>query len=137
MSLQVVTKTSDETVNNSDALQADDELVLAVLANETLYFEYRLVWHGDGVPDLKTGFTYPSGTTIRWEALTPGAAPLTETDVKTRSGAGVGVDQMDHMRGIIQVGGTAGNVQLTWAQNVADMSDTVVLAGSMIWAHTP
>lgn len=137
MSLQVVTKTANETVNNSDAYQDDDELVLAVLANEVWFFETRIVWHGDGVPDIKFQFTVPSGTTMRWESQSVGLAPLTESDEKTRSGAGVGVNQMHYARGLIFVGGNAGDVQVQWAQNVADMSDTVVLAGSMIWGHTP
>ena len=77
----IVTKSSDEVVNNSATLQDDDELKFAVSANEKWFSRLFLIWTSGTTPDLKVGFTAPSGSTIRWHHGTFTGTPiLTESD---------------------------------------------------------
>ena len=49
-------------------------------------------------------------------------------------GAGAGVGVMIVINAVVINGATAGNVQLQWAQNTAEVSNTKVLANSCICA---
>lgn len=131
----VVTKIFDEVENNSDTLQDDAELKFAVGANETWFFRLIFLFDTESTPQLKAGFTAPSGATIRWSFGTFGSALLTESETRVYTSIGTGVQNMGAVGGIIQVGSNAGNLQLQWAQNVADASDTTVQKGSMLMGH--
>lgn len=134
-----VKKTSDETVNNSSTLQDDNELVLAGAASTTYDLEMRLIVNTGTTPDLKFTFTVPSGTTGSAQLFTgsnPDSAasglqgPFSIT--ATAAASGVGADQVLIVTGIVVTSSTAGNVQLQWAQNVANLSDTKVKADSYL-----
>ena len=55
----------DETVNNSIALQLDDELKFTVNANKAYFVEFNLRFTSSTAADLKVGLQIPSGATYR------------------------------------------------------------------------
>ena len=129
-----VYKTADETVNNSTTLQDDDHISLSVLANEVWAFHMVLHSSSDATPDIKVGWSVPSGTTMSWRLHSSTGTANDESDTDQVSGSGVGVTMQDTYGGTIIVGGTAGTVQMRWAQKVAHASDAKILKGSYLIA---
>lgn len=130
-------KTADQTVNNSAALVNDSELFVAVVANARYDFELRIVHNSGTTPDFKYGWTFPTGTTMRY---TQNTVPLAGTafslfvqiQTDTPQGEGGAADRGLHAWGKVLVGSTAGTLRLQWAQSTANASDTIVRAGSYL-----
>lgn len=135
----VVRKASDETVNNSSTLQDDDDLLITMGANEVWYFEAMLIFTSNGTADFKMAFTVPSGATL--EAVGVGKEPggadarvrrlIGSASSESYDGSATTEDSVI-VKGTVRVGGTAGNLQLQWAQNTADASDTKLLTDSWL-----
>lgn len=123
-------KTADETVNNSDTLQDDDELTFEVEANATYSFQFVLFFNSGTTPDYKFGWTYPTGTTLKWGDFFGGTG--IETTVSNINGTGSNAVMLTV--GTIFVGSTEGSMTIQWAQRVANASDTKTLAGTSIIA---
>jgi hypothetical protein len=128
-------KTSDETVNNSAAMQNDDHLFLSVEANSQYRIEARLRQSSGTTPDFKFQFTLPSGASGFYTVHTigAGAAAYTLFDdnmtlPQTVEGGTAGI----LAEGLIVVGANAGTVQLQWAQNTANASNTTVFTESYL-----
>lgn len=125
-------KQSTETVNNSDTLQNDNDFFVALEANKSYSFDMMLFLVSGGTPDFKYAFTVPTGATIRindirWEPDFPyDTLDGTVADVIPTNGNTQSVQVTGH----IDVAGTAGDVQMQWAQNFAEVSNTQLLAGS-------
>ncbi len=140
---QLLRKTGDETVNNSLVLQDDDDLVFAVAANETWEFEANLLVTSAAAAGFDWDFTMPAATTYTrktswlWDGTTIRVVVSTALDTEDSHPGAVAVLASDVLiiRGLIVNGANAGSVQLRWAQNVADVSDTKVLAGSYLRAR--
>lgn len=139
----VIYKTADETVNNSNTLQNDDHLFLAIAANEIWAFELFLMYAGTQPNDygLKVAFTTPTGATgyytgISYSFVGGGRDVQTATALTTtlgylsQSGNGGIV-----IKGVIVNSSNAGNLQLQWAQTVAAAVNTTVKLGSYLIAH--
>lgn len=137
-----IRKTADETVNNSATLQNDDVLLLALAANETWYFTLVFSHVGNGTADIQYAFTVPAGATLKWGCIARtdtsdsfgGCTDITSSGTAEPAGAGTG-NRIVLSMGVVANGGTAGNLQLQWAQNVATVVDTKVLANSYLEAH--
>jgi len=131
---RTIYKAADETVNNSTTLQNDDSLVLPVAANEVWYFQMNVLYTSSGAADFKIGWTIPAAGALRWHAIYRNTAATDvvwagglETDVLSIAGtSALAVMVFATYKG----GANAGDVQLQWAQNTAEVSDTKVLAGS-------
>lgn len=133
---KTVIKTADETVNDSTSLQNDDELLLAVGASEKWVIAAAIRNSSSAVADFKLKFTIPSGAT-GWGFLagesTSQAAYLSIANTAVGwATAGYPTGHFLYIVLHIIVGATAGNVQLQWAQNTQEASDTKVLAGSCL-----
>lgn len=133
----VTKKTADETVNNSAALQNDDHLSFAVLANKVYTLRVRLIITNTSgtTGTIKFAFTVPAGAVVQfseegggnpklWTAVTTGA-PFSQTALTP---AGVYLNYVAH----IIVAGTAGTAQFQWAQNAAAVYDLVMKQGTTI-----
>lgn len=128
-------KVADETINNTATFQDDDALRIAVAANCVYEMHAEVRYTTGAVPNIKFQWTFPAGLTMRYSAhIIPAAAaawvdfPLIQTDA-------VGCDDsasLATMTGQVIVSSTAGTLQLQWAQNTANASNTVVSAGSYI-----
>lgn len=133
-------KTADETVNNSATLQNDDHLFVTVTANVVYLLTGRLAFNGNATADVKIGWTFPSGLTMRYTGTGFSAAgtfinpALIQTDTP---GFGAGAlsgttDDAVVLNGLVIVGGTGGTLQMQWAQNTANASNTIMRANSFI-----
>ena len=132
---KVVRKTADETVNNSTTLQDDDVLKWTVAANEVWAFEFFLRVSSEATPDFKAGWTVPSGASMAWARVVAAPAELNAGETLLVATFGGGIYDSVFCRGVVVNGANAGTVQLQWAQNTADASNTQALANSWIIAH--
>ncbi len=135
--LSTVNKIFDETVNNNNTLQDDNELFVGLAANTTYVFWLTLFYFSGTTPDFKFKLNIPAGATMSYGVMgfdTTGAYTNAGNlnSGNTPSIGGVGGDAFAICRGSIIVGATAGNLQLQWAQNNANASDTIVRAGSVL-----
>ena len=133
----VVIKSSDQTVNNSTTLVNDDTLVWALAANKN----YRLwahafidthissdfKWTFTGPTDCEVHLTvnrnYAAGASYDWHGLNV---------LGTNVSMGTPTDTASNWYwfGTIMNSSNAGNLQLQWAQNVAQSFDTKMHNGS-------
>ena len=125
----VATKASDETVNNSAVLQNDDELLFAVAANEIWEFEFWLRVNSSAVADIKIAVTAPTGSSAFFAKMGD-VVTAEKTNGQAISLSCGGVNEHTKIRGLVVNGATAGNVQLQWAQDTAEVSNTSVLLQS-------
>ena len=137
-------KAGDEVLNNDNALQNDDDLLFPIAANEVWHFKFVLNHLSGTTPDIKYAITIPSGT-IRYAYfcyVSIGFGPYGKVLASATAFVvdGLGVTDGTHnlitvIEGIVINGATPGNVQLQWAQNTAEATDTTVKAGSCLIAH--
>lgn len=145
---QYVVKTADESVTSSTTLQNDDHLVLPVVAGAVYTFalDLYMIDAGDFTGDFKMSFTCPTGATFDMHGagahttdLTAGTSSNGEWIAKLATASaganltfGCGNTSATGARiyGRLVMGGTGGNFQLQWAQNVSDVSGTTLKAGS-------
>jgi hypothetical protein len=142
--IKIIRKAADEIVNNSSTLQNDDDLYFAIAANEVWQFRFVISILSGTTPDFQMAITVPTGATIAAGAVfvnTAGAlihgnylASGTAWDIQT-NGVLAGDEVVFEIEGYVSNDVTAGNVQLQWAQYLADASDTTVKAGSYLIAH--
>lgn len=144
-----VRKTADESLTSNTTLQNDDALTLAVAANATYTFRVWMlaVDATDANGDIKFGFTFPTGATCHFSGKGPhsllaGGGAFgdgeyigrnTATSGSTIASYGLSTSIVGiELTGLLIVGGTAGNLQLQWAQNASDANATTVQAGSFM-----
>ncbi len=141
-------KATKEDVNNSAALQDDDELLFPMEANATYAFEFFLRAGVDGGPGagVKVAINGPAapGTIQMWvmfsddngvgvDVAVGGFAGAYET-AEARAITG-GQYCAIILRGTVANGANAGNLILRWAQDAAVENDTYVDAGSYVVWH--
>lgn len=129
----IVRKTADETVNNSTTLQNDDHLLLAVAANEIWFISVFFIFNSTSVADLKYAFSLPTGATAQKQHLLSAVATPSDATTATKL-SGEGAIRWSRVYVLYIGGANAGNVQLQWAQWLAEASDTQVLTNSFILA---
>lgn len=144
MQQAVIIKSADETVTSSTTLQADNELVMAVNANTDYYFESMIIYAADPAADMKADWDGPAGATLDWcsDGITQSATGTidqvsrtaqTISGTPTHGGITSNATNIICMhKGLLRVAGTAGNLTLTWAQNVSNANGTIVRANSML-----
>lgn len=128
-------KNSNETVNSSSALQNDDDIFWSVSANAQYLLEMLLIYNSGTTPDIKFAFTGPASFTMTWIVTgfdTAGSFVFGNIDSEStvRSLGGTAADVAATARGIVTIAGTAGTLQLQWAQATSNASNTVLKAGS-------
>lgn len=136
---KLVRKTADQTVNNSTTLVNDDHLLLALGANEVWAFHLCPLVNSGATPDIKFGWTVPSGASGYWNytGQNAGATTTNTFDIitgGTNARGGFAGSLPFVLHGIVICGATAGNLQFQWAQNTANASDTKVLTNSYLIA---
>lgn len=132
-----VLKGSDEIVNNSAALQNDDALVLAVSANATYLLRCHIVQNSGATPGFKVDVTMPAGASWKPGTFDCGSSAANEqTGVMSTAAisgiTGAAADAFVDFEAVVVISATSGNVQVRWAQNTANASDTTVRAGSWL-----
>lgn len=138
-------KTANQAITSSTALTNDTHLVLPVAANATYildgFFDYDGVL-GPNNGDIKFDWTVPAGATMTWSPFGNPSNDVTQklnsnqgtaTTVLTLGTYGTGGQHTSARPfGYIAVAGTAGNLQLRWAQNVSNATSTTMYTGSWI-----
>jgi hypothetical protein len=131
-------------VNNSTVLVNDADFVVALPTAGT--FAWRQISFYDCVAaaDFKCTYTFPAGTTQRWGVMAlgnVGAANPGDVFVPTVTasgttvfigGVGAGTVVWGVFEGEVTMGGTAGNMQFQYAQQVADPSNLIHRARSRL-----
>jgi hypothetical protein len=134
-------KTADETVTASTTLQNDDHLSVSVAANATYHVMLEMQEVSPPAAAFKMGFTGPAGYSINGTARGAAVsistlADFITTEVATGSnyafGGLVGVDLCVSMNFILITSGTAGTLQVQWAQNTSNAGGTTVRANSFM-----
>jgi len=135
----IVRKTADETVNFSVTYQNDDELLFAVGANEVWVGQFVLKVAIKAASDIKAVLSVPAGA--NYELWFHGDPTQTAGEVAVLGQGVSGIPRYtsDATIGIIieflvNVGGTAGNVILQWAQASAVAENTQILTDSYLIA---
>lgn len=130
---KVVRKSANETVTNSTTLQNDNELKLAIGASEVwkLHFLLRII--SPAAADFDFKITVPSGASGNGIAECQGSRANVGVDAEVLM-LTLGISEGLVIDIVVVNGTTAGNVQLQWAQHVADAGDTIVYANSSIIA---
>lgn len=124
-------KSADETVNNSATLQNDDQLFLSVAANTFYELNLRLIMNSNATANFKLQFTAPAGAGFSSHSIEGNAATaLTGPGGAGGTYTGVAADKIVIVGGQFSTAGTAGTLQLQWAQNTANVSNTIVKANS-------
>lgn len=135
LSTSTVRKTASETVNNTTTLQNDDELKWYVDASLSYSFEIHVFYFSGTTPDMKFAWTYPTGTTMAWGGTYYDAAAAVTTNgnfsqTTVLAVGGTGGDAHAALYGTVTVGTVAGLLQLQWAQNTLNASNTTVYLGT-------
>lgn len=134
------TLSADQTVNNSTTL-VDSGLVVDV-APEAIY-EVRgfLIYNSSTTADMNILFVGPAGATMNWSGDSPHSAatsgnPLihrtANTIGTTLTVGGFAANAIGQPLGVLTVGATAGTLKLQFAQAVAEVSNTILRAGSWL-----
>ena len=141
---KIVRKTADQTVTNSTTLVDDDELLLAVAALEVWELFFYIRQNSGTTPDIKFAITVPSAATIEIVhhtligvssiTLLVNGSLIPVAEATAIPFSGLAADVVDLLWALYVGGANAGNIQLQWAQNTQDVSDTKVLANSYIVA---
>lgn len=133
-------------INNSVALVSDAVLFAALPTAGRFQFDLTLFYDSSTTADFKVAFTIPAAAVIRWGGVGPSTTVASgvgpgqfsvaigsgTTIVYGGSGVGTGNTVAIMVRGNVLMGGTAGNLQVQYAQQVADPTDTVVRAHSRL-----
>jgi hypothetical protein len=134
----IVIKPSTETVNNSAALQDDDNLFFNIGANETWTFRVTVYGNSGTTPDFKFALTAPSGASCDYAGvdIEAGASTpdVTTCGVATAVLAGNTAVDVYELVGTVANGATPGQVKFQWAQNTATASNSTVAANSILIA---
>ena len=126
----VVRKTADETLNNDNTPQNDNELYLALGANEVWQFRLMVIGNSSTGPDFATQIDVPSGATVYWgKSSDAQKARVGGTKYKDDGEANIRLYVWD---GIVIMGSTAGNLQYVWSQYSLQASNTTVYANSCL-----
>lgn len=147
MSPGYVEKPTDQTVTSSTANVNDTALFLPVEANAIYVLEGLLLYSCRDDTDVKIGWTGPSGSTLEWIAhaqTVSGTTAISAGVVVDRQNigftsfplGGAGAENSTVMtakiRGRLDTAGTAGNLQLNWAQRISNATASIMRAGSWL-----
>lgn len=139
-------------INNSTVLVSDATLVVALPTAGRFHWDLTLFYDSSTAGDFKVAHTIPAGATMQWGGLgastaVSGGLGTGQFSAVTASGtsiayggSGVGTANtlMLNIKGGVVMGGTAGNLQVQYAQQTADPTNTVVRAHSrlLVWRVT-
>lgn len=134
---RIADRTSTQTVNGSSALVSDSQLFLAVAASTRYRLRGRILYNSNSTANFKFAFTFPTSTTLSFTVTGTAAggsvlATFDQTDGTVSALAGAGADDSAFIDGIVTVSSTPGTLQVQWAQNTSNASNTQVKAGSYI-----
>jgi len=129
--------TAQQTINNSTAFQTTT-ITHTVEADEDWAFQIYLLYNSGSTPDLKLEWSgIPSGMSGNWTGIGYQANGTLDIQSKTSLGGDITCGGQSAvfgfaLYGVMITGGTGGTLQLDFAQNTANASDSTIEVGS--WA---
>ena len=132
--LAITSATTGTTLVNLIASGADGGIYMK--ANGVAFGTLNILWSAHVTPDIKFGWSYPSGCSINWGLSSGSAGTLIETGTSPLGGAGVTTLHSTMYKFVIRNGATAGYVYPQVAQNTSDANATTVFAGTGMEART-
>ncbi|MDP2074642.1 glycosyl hydrolase family 28-related protein [Hydrogenophaga sp.] len=131
-------KNTDQSVNNTTAVVADNSLIVSVEPYQRLKFDCMVRYNTSAVADIRFTFVGPAGSNIRWSADGGGLwnpAGSFVSDGEAAGGTekqflGSGGSRWVHLIGYCINGPTEGTFGLRFAQGTAEVSNTIVQAQS-------
>lgn len=131
--IETVRKTTDEVVNNSSVLQNDDELLFLLPENSVWAVALVFIYDTNGTPAIKVAFDCPAGSDFVVSRTDIVAVHASCGEEIATGGAGTGDANIIEVQyyGVITTT-NSGTLQLQWAQNTANVSDTTVHSGSYL-----
>ncbi len=143
---RTVYQTTDQTRNNNTTYLDSTSLVMAVAANAAYTIDSFIIYDTNSTADFKVRFTLPAGSSLRmgkWGLDTGAASATGSINVQviddtadaiefTLGGIAAGTMLSATPRGQIATAGTAGNLQIAFAQNTANVSDSKLRIGSWV-----
>jgi hypothetical protein len=138
----IARKTADESLASNTTLQNDDHLLAALAANEKWLMRWVVIHSGGatGAPNIKIAFTVPSGCTFNLSTVTFNAGGTAASRRWNVSGTSSDLlspassnPEVTVIEGRVHNGGTAGNIQLQWAQNTSSAENETVYESSSVW----
>jgi hypothetical protein len=139
--LLAVRKTADQALNTT-TLTNDTHLLLPVAINATYLLEWWLRMDGPAANDFKCSWTGPAGSAMVWSSLgldvaaVANVAPISQdapTLATVIQHGTIAAGTFSHVRGrgYFTTAGTAGTLQLQWAQVAAAASTTLKLGSHL------
>lgn len=137
-----VRKSADTTKNNTVTLTADTHLTLPVVSGGVYEVQAFLNYSATTVADILVGWTAPAGSVFDWttDSLSVGTTGTTGQMLRARAalagtstlgGAAAAAKVIARPIGLL-VAGADGNLAMTWAQATAEVSDSIIYAGSFL-----
>ncbi len=126
---EVARKTADQTVNNDETMVPVTELLLPMRNGEVWSFVLMALYNSSVGADLDVGWDLPGTSVMRWGSYQLGGSIIDEASVVRVSGSGA--DRFEQFQGIV-FPDADGDLQLTYGQGTAEVSDTKVLARSFL-----
>lgn len=132
---------ADVTVNNTTTFSADatlTNLTFTMIANAFYTLESFIIYDTNTTADIKVRLTAPTGSNIRAASLSATTAATTSTNSISQlvtdaatldfvmGGAGSGSFMTGTPCGFIRIGPTAGSLTVTFTQNTANASNTIL-----------
>lgn len=132
-------KTAQETLASSITLQNDDHLLMPLDINATYLFKLYLIFTSGSTVDFKFDITVPAGTAFppvnavsieTWPSATNNLIAVTPSTTQNLDGGNASTPTI--VWGSFATGGTAGNFQFRWAQQVSSAAANAVEKGSWL-----
>ncbi|HEY6021927.1 MAG TPA: hypothetical protein VIY48_19285 [Candidatus Paceibacterota bacterium] len=127
---------------STTVLANDPHLVLSLAANATYELSGFLEYNGQPTAgaDFKMDWTIPAGSTLQYARNGYISNSVTQTDqvvtdeatIRVLGTFGTTTNVSANIKGVLVTGGTSGNIQLRWAQNVSNAIATSLLINSFI-----
>lgn len=133
----LVKSASQILTQNNTTLQNVTDLVVAVPTAGSFSFRGVIYYDSSTTADIKFGFTFPAGGTLRWNGLGMVTTGTTTGDANFATvtgsgsaiaygGAGVATVLACQIEGEYVAGGTAGNLQFQAAQNTGELTNSTI-----------
>ena len=133
----VVHKEANQITSADAAFSDDDDILWDVVAGAAYSMKAYIIYETSDVPDIKFGWSAPSGGSLLWNGYGYSAASAHQNFGNEATsgpvvfgGSSPGNPRLARLTGYLTVGDQDGLLKLRWAQNVNDAADTAVLAGS-------
>lgn len=125
----MVAKTVTESRVSDAVLAADSEIFLPVEASSSYLLEFHFVFTGTREKSTLVG---PTGATLAGTYHEATAADVQDASLGVTIAGESAAQRRGLIFGVLAIGGTAGTVELQWAQNTTSGTATAVKAGSFL-----